>query len=516
MYKRTFNRPLWGILGEFLGKTRRIQIINIRIKLMKYMNEKKEQNILNQTYKAIAKVKTSITQPLFFDYIVPPNIVCINDLKTKAKYIQNYEKMPIKVKEHYRDKNNEKNIKRYLRDWYTYIGSDFEKIINSIFTALEPNNAIFINWLKEKDPEINIFYEIFRYCLTEEYGTEYRTKSENTQFALKEFNEKILIEYGVSGKTAKNVILQLANIGTENPYILFEAGEIEFTRGSEDSDTDNLNCLEKAYEYYTKASKLGFVLADWSLGYLVYMCRKKTWHINAFKNMSRDEKAEMAINYFKKAAQNGCAKAFNSLGNIVLDDSIDSEMKRHLKSAKEYYYQAAIQNNYYGMYHYARMLEKDLKKQVDEKAYEDETVCEQMMKIGSEMLNFFKRAAALGYPKANYRCALYYGHLPDDQTAMNDKFHLIKQEKVIAIDYLEIAVKSNERPLCYDAYIYLSDYILNEQELFYGWKNELQRVKHFIEMLNEELINTQKASDRQKVHIINLKQSLDKKINNVL
>jgi len=479
------------------------------------MNGKKEQNSLNNTYKAIAKVKTSITQSTFFDYIVPPNIVCIKDQKTKAKYIQNYEKMPKKVKEHYRDKNNEKNIKRYLKDWYTYIGSDFEKVLNSIITTLNTNNVM--SQLKEKydrNPNVDIFYEIFRYCLTEEYDNEYGNPSGNSQLALKEFNEKILIEYGVSGKTARNVILQLANIGTENPYILFEAAEIEFMRGFDGSDTDSLNSLEKAYEYYIKASKLGFVLADWSLGYLAYMCRKKNWHINAFKNMSMDEKAKTAINYFKKAAQNGCAKAFNSLGNIVLDDSIDLKMKQFLKSAKEYYYQAALQNNYYGMYHYARMLEKELKKQVDEKAYKDEIVCEQMMKKGSEMLDFFRRAAALGYPKANYRCALYYGHLPDDQTAMNDKFHLIKQEKVIAINYLEIAVKSNEHPLCYDAYIYLSDYILNEKQLFYRWKGELQRAKHFIEMLYEELINTQKASDRQKMHIKNLKQSLDKKVNN--
>ena len=473
---------------------------------MKSTTKKLERSLLHSIYTEISKIKTSITLYMFFEYIVPPTVSEISDNATKGKYIRN--KMPKCVKEYYRDRNNEKDLKYFLKDWCSFIQSDSHEILIAIIRFFKENHHTDFAFQLEKqvdESDIDIYYSIFRYCFTLEYITQDKPKDLN-QIALREFNEKILMEYGVSGKSGNEIILQLANMGTSNPYILFEAAEIEYMKGYNGTGNAQEN-LEKAYEYYKKASSLGHALADWSLGYLANMCRKKTWHINAYANMSENEKIKTAIQYYQKAAQKGLSRAFNSLGSIVSDKSVPEELLKNLKSAEEYYQKSAQKGNYLGMYHYARTLEKKLKVLVD-KQNENKNECNDMLKTGKEMLDYFIDSAKLGYSKAYYRCALYYGHLSDDKTAMNKNFHIVKQNKNTAIKYLQKAINSDE--CFYNAFIYLSEYILREKELFWGWENELKKAKKYIKKLDEELIKTEKASDFQKEKVEKLKRLFEK------
>ena len=478
---------------------------------MQKTNEKKE-NLLLGVYHEISNIKISITQPLFFDYIVPKPLLSLTDNAAKGRYIRDNNKMPKKVKEYYRDENHKRTLKNFLQEWTSYIGSDYPKIICALIKFFkELGHTDFASALdaQQEISRVDIFYIIFRYCFTLEFDFESNCNTPSLQEALSEFNKKVLNEYGVSGQSGQNIILQLANMGTTNPYILFEAAEIEYMNGY--NGIGNIQeHLEKAYEYYKKASTFGFALADWSLGYLANMSRKKFWDIKAYANKTENDKAKIAIYYYKKAAKTGLAKAFNSLGSIVSDDTLPNELLKELDSAEKYYQKAAIGGSYLGMYHYARILEKKLKNQVDNKSYDNAQVRKQMSEFGKEMLSFFKDSANLGYPKSNYRCALYYGHLSDENTAMDENFYIIEENKIAAIKYLQKAVASSE--CFYDAYIYLSKYILTEPaSSFYSWRGGCKEAKEYIKILNEDLIKTGTASERQRKYINDLKYLIIKK-----
>lgn len=461
-------------------------------------------------YRAVHSVKTSINQENFFDYIIPDEKNSDLAKETKEKYIRDDSKMPKKIKNYYKDKDNELKIKNHLKKWDNFIHENKEAILNVIFESMKEHDDEKTACLLKKEYNLqkreDIFYIIFKYSLCNELDMESENVENSNQNALQDF-VKILQEYGISSRTGRTVIIKLAKSGSDNPYILFEAAEIEYMRSYDAKGTDIKDSLENAYTFYEKASKKGHALACWSLGYLAEQCRQKPWHIKAFDNMSDKEKLSTAMQYFKRAASNGCSKAYNSLGNYAATLKGD-ELSQLSLSAKQCYKEAADRNNFFGMYNYARELEKELKQQVENREYNALKKRKVMITKGEEMMDYYQRASNLGYPKANYRCGLYYGHLLDDSTAMNNEFYIVEQNNTMAIKYLEMAVQSSEYSPCYDAYIYLSEYMLKNAELFFAADELLQKVKCYIDILEKELLNTNRISGRQKDKINELKQLL--------
>ena len=264
--------------------------------------------------------------------------------------------------------------------------------------------------------------------------------------------------------------------------------------------------MEKAYGYYKQASELGFALADWSIGYFAQMCNEKAWYIKEFDSMTPEEKYETAIDYYKRAAQKGCPKAYNSLGNMVKTNKLNINNKFDFKPAKYYYYQAAIRNNIFGMFSYAREIENELRVSVINKKYQKSKQKDSMVKAGMEMLKYFEKSASLGHPEANYRCALYYGHLLDNKIAMDDTFYLVPLNKVQSIKYIRKAIEINTYKICVDAYIVLLKYITTDEEMFEG-TSDLNQIEYYFEMIEKG----RRLNDKQKGEVEELKEILKEK-----
>lgn len=478
--------------------------------------EKREKSLLHTVYTKISKYKSTLTQSRYFDYIV--NTTYTYDTKTKEKYIRYSHNMPRKIQEYYREKSNKTEIKIHLQKWCDFLKIKQNEIQKEVIEVLNANGhkdiAEKLQELAGQKPakDTEFYYQLFRYCILGEYDEENDSATDNDR-ALMEFNENILMQYGISGNTGKNVIMQIARSGTDNPYILFEAAEIEYMKKyNTKSETDDIeNCLDRAYEYYKRASDIGFPLADWSLGYLAQKCVEKAWHVKAYENMTDEEKIREAVDCYLKAEKEGCSKAFNSLGNIVAHSNIKPEWKHGLKSAKDYYYQAAIRNNVFGMFNYAKTLEAELREEIKRTTYpnHDKAIAVK----GKEMLDYFKKSADLGHPNACYRYALYYGHLIDEKTAITNEIQLVKKNKVLAIKYLEKAIKYHDYELYYDACLFLAEYIIRDKRLFFHEEAERKRAIQYINMVEENLIEPGKANKRQKEQVAKLKKLIA--INNV-
>ena len=474
----------------------------------------KEKALLHKVYMGIAEYKRTLTQSRYFDYIL--STAQDYSGKTKEKYIRYSNNMPQKYIEYYWEKTNKEEIKAHLRNWCEYVKSDQTEIQNRILGVLREDGhndiADRLDVLRKKKDakDTEFYYQLFRYCLTGECSSDTEDKNDRER-ALLEFNEMILMQYGISGNSGKQVIMQMAGAGTDNPYILFEAAEIEYMKnyGVRDGRSDESeHYLDRAYEYYKKASDIGFPLADWSLGYLAQKCYEKPWDVKAYNGMSGDEKIRTAIEYYLKAEKEGCSKAFNSLGNIAAHHNIKPELKQGLRSAKDYYREAAIRNNVFGMFNYAELLEAELRTCVMNGASFHHGTGSEAANKGKEMLEYFKKSADLGHPNACYRYALYCGHLTDEKTIPARQFLKMKEDKVSAIKYLRKAILHHEETLYYDACIFLSDYIVTDTKLFINKNKELRQARDYISTADEELVKQGAANQRQKEQVERLKQML--------
>ncbi len=368
---------------------------------------------------------------------------------------------------------------------------------------------------------------------------------------LKEFDKDILLTYGVSGKSGSMVIRQLAELGeTDNPYIYMEAAELEINKflyikreqkyakkylknytikyllynfritGKEIESIDDFvngfteqhvqidaasEILQKAYSYYKKASDLGHPLATWSLGYLFYKSAKDGWPKPDGITKDTEQKYIKAVSFFEQAANGKCSKAYNSLGNIVSNTDVNENIKKKLKTAEEYYEQAAKQKNVFGMYNYARELEKKLNNG-------DEMPIENERHIFMTMLKYFKEAANKGLCKACYRYALYIGHLEDYDTIRKYKTRGLfnqKADHVLAYQYLEKAIQADQTveydERCYDAYIYWLRYTILKN-MGYGCE---KRAKEYLKMLKEEYLNGENIIEEKRAFFNSQKKIVD-------
>lgn len=476
-----------------------------------------DKDLLRRIYSEIHKTQTIITQSKLYDYIVPSGYGSeISDI-SKSKYIRS--SMPKKIAEYYANKRNKAQIEGHIMKWCkdfsdTALNAVLETIIEVLNSSDKHKNFGFILKSECNDDAMTtaeIFYEVFRYCLTGESEIDHVKRFDIRSNALREFNEEILIQYGISGRIGRNVILQKAGMGTDNPYILFEAAEIEYMKCIQCGEKEG---LEKAYEYYRKASDLGFALADWSLGFLAYESQKHSWHIKEFASMTGEQKIKKSIEYFTKAMEKGCSKAFNSMGNIVKENSRYPRLLQGLKTAKEYYYDAAQRNNLFGMYNYARTLENELVECVELGDYRNSEISEK----SKEMMRYFSESAKLGYPKANYRCGLYYGHLSDDNTIDHYKLSVVEKEQQLSINYLNTAVLLDEGTLLSDCYLYLLEYIFDMDDSPVGWDFGPERTLFLLNEANRKIEqmkkeHPEKISERQKNHLKRVNQKFQEKSN---
>lgn len=181
---------------------------------------------------------------------------------------------------------------------------------------------------------------------------------------LYEYINNVVLKTGISGLAGTREIQFYAS-QKNNPFILYEAGELEYyNREAPDFD--------KAFYYYELAwDRFEFPLAAWSIGYM-YMKQGivdtiigNTVHVKEFEMMTEIERYEKAAYYFTKAASKGCGSAFNSLGNMCksnLPDIIWDTLKTNYITDKnewlalqEYYYtKAADLGNTDGLYNLSR------------------------------------------------------------------------------------------------------------------------------------------------------------------
>lgn len=440
--------------------------------------------MLAKIYKCIRRIKRNINQSKFFDFIILPNYIFVSP-ETKRRYIRRPSTQMITL---YQERTYEVAVKNHLKEFVDFLDNDLQNVMNEILNTFRKNDAKEISTILESfnssESLLDFFYITFKYCITNNYLNiiaQYPVKSDS--FYLDEFYKKVIQPYGVSGKLGKKAILQMAEAGISNPYILFEAAELEFL-GNADNNFNQNNQLDMAYEYYKKASDLGHALSDWSLGWLAQKSCEKSWKIKAYEKMELREKIETAIFYYKRAANKDCIKAYNSLGNLSANENWKQYFKEQLKPPKYYYQLAAEKDNVYGMINYAQLLEKELVEKIKENPglQCDETI----EKDATNMFKYFKKAANLHLGEACYRCALYYGHLTDERNFGMEQINFggISQNLSSCISYLENAIQYEDttNPL-YNAYLFLSEIILTHRDIFFNYEKELKKADNYLAYL---------------------------------
>ena len=90
---------------------------------------------------------------------------------------------------------------------------------------------------------------------------------------------------------------------------------------------------------------------------------------------------------------------------------------------------------------------------------------------------------------------------------MDDIFHLLEIDKIQAIRYLQKAIGIDIDKPCYDAYIFLANYIIDEKEFFDG-TNEVQKVEEYIKIAESGITKRKKLTERQKRLIDRVRQNI--------
>lgn len=376
--------------------------------------------LLYQCYQNVQEV-CDLSLESFFDYMFPniPDITLCK--KQKEEGIKDFKELYYKVYVFYLNRAKGKRIIKHLDGFVQFLGGNVDTVLNNLLEVVKENlGESMVEGMKNKcqgKDQSRLFYEVFWQCMKVEYKIISEERSAKTRKALDEFNDKVLKIYGLSGKTGRNFVVALARKGSMNPYILFEAAEILFQQGMNffTQGKDGSDDLNTAYGFYKKASELDFALAHWAMGHMMQREFEGRWKIPALDNKSKDELLNMAFFYYDKAAEQKLAKAFRSLGNLACNGNIDEKVRKKLGAFKKYYLEAEKGKDVYGMYNYGRTLEREINECIKHKD-SSEIWKEPEIKKAQRMLKDFEESAEMGYPLANYRCALYYGGLSDEKT----------------------------------------------------------------------------------------------------
>lgn len=224
--------------------------------------------------------------------------------------------------------------------------------------------------LKENNGDISYhLYSVIYFALKKEllpnfcYGANYEKD-------LKEFNDKVLIMYGVTSKQSRKAVLSLAE--KNNMFALSEKGDMYYYGYGEGIEKD----IEKAYHTYKKAaglvqgemSSFSHPLALWSLAFILFNYRRKRTalenckKIKELEGIEEKERIRRAIQYawnsYHFRNENHPPSA-NILGKAMLltedevegIDEIRSEFNLELA---EYYFKTAADAGYmYSITNYA-------------------------------------------------------------------------------------------------------------------------------------------------------------------
>lgn len=434
--------------------------------------------MLRTIYNEIKKIRT-INQHEFYDKIVPFGACHAENIKTKEKYIR---KPPQILRNYYRNSNNSDNIRTHLEKWVNFLGPDNQAVMDRILMVLSMDKAeeatkelLAIRRSNDFYAASEFFYITFRYCIVGDIYSRKNLPQKSNSYFLQEFCNKVLLECGVSGKSGEVRILKLAQSGSQNPYILFEAAEIEF-RKKDNRGISHKHQLAKAYEYYKQSSEIGHALSDWSLGWLAQKCCENAWVIKAYENMDEDEIIHQAIIYFKKSAEKGCIKAWNSLGNLAATAKWKKICGAELREADYYYKYAAEHGSAHGMFNYSGILEKKIMNMINsydkwdwaDLKDEEKDTRKNIKQDIQIMFQYLKNAADLYCAEACYRCALYYSHTEDKKISGMEKINFggIKLNPNASLEYLKTAIEyENKKEPLYNAYLLFADITLTKEKI---------------------------------------------------
>lgn len=189
-----------------------------------------------------------------------------------------------------------------------------------------------------------------------------------------------------------------------------------------------------------------FPLAYWAMGQLAQREFEEKWKIPALHDKSKEELLEMAIIYYEKAAEQELAKAFRSLGNLACNEKVDDKIRKRIGPFKEYYLLAADGKDVYGLYNYGRTLEKEINERISKHKGPGVVWRNAEKNTVQKMLKCFEESAELGYPLANYRCALYYGELSDEKSIpLEERKDLsIEKDNGKAVEFFKRILRSQD------------------------------------------------------------------------
>lgn len=475
-------------------------------------------NTLQETYRQIKRNLISYNKEKFFKDIIPQSFKnnALMDVSTMNKYING--RMSKEIIRYYSDQGNQAAIKRHLsegpqpliprlkRRRVECLIEVQEKILQ--LPSIMENGELSGSLEEAKHDPAEFFYRLFYYCIAVEMRFLKGQKSgkDEAEKHLKSFEEQILLPYGISSEDGKAIIKSLAENGDQNPYLLFEAAELEMAEGELAADQDQAaSHYEMAFRYYTMSAAQGHGPAQWSLGYLYQSDPEKTWPIAAIRKTDENDRISIALEYFQRAAEKNCYRTLHSFGkrSEVMDMKTNSEERR--KMPKKQDGEIMKKQECYGIYHYACVLEKELKD-----LRESGNLPGNFIELAKEMLSHYERASKMENYQASYRCALYYGHLADEITMAKEEedFGWIRKDEKAAIDFFKKAVKSDaDDPMVELTKRRLVQYILDGYECFS--RQDMMRAKGWIgdwkRELEEETARDEEA--QEKIRLIEMWES---------
>lgn len=251
-----------------------------------------KNSLLKETYSCFKEEKIVKNLSDFFDLVFPNGVISAYSSKTKEKYISKESALPQKVKKYFENKENKRDILKHYDNLKNEI--DSTKIVAAyriMINILDENkqtdlSQALINVIKmDRDMFAEVFYCYFRYCITLIAETDVGNTTDIVKQDLEEFISLIVNQYGVSSFIGRKIILNMAENGCNNTYILFEAAEIMYRNViTGNGSNDNIRqCLNRAYNYYVRASKGGHPLAAWSVGYMIQMSYEKNGKLRSWK-----------------------------------------------------------------------------------------------------------------------------------------------------------------------------------------------------------------------------------------
>lgn len=200
------------------------------------------------------------------------------------------------------------------------------------------------------------------------------------------------------------------------------------------------NNYDKAFELYKESANMGYMSAQFRLGYCYYYG----------KGVTKDEIE--ALRWYRKAAEQGYCQAQYNVANAYFYGT-NGYPEDHTK-AIEWYKKAAMGDSYYAIAAIEKLIELGVNFNTSSNTYSStssnqsaKSICDEALgyynkKSYNQAFKLFEKAADMGYAEAQYRLALCYsngnGVTKDEYAATRWYAKAAEQGHVDAMDYLAI------------------------------------------------------------------------------